>query len=71
MKRLPSLATLVLALSPGLATAQRPWHARDRWQLELASGAMVFECQLRERGGDHLFIVEADSVDLWGLGRCR
>ena len=52
MKHLHTLAALVLALSPSQATAQSPWYARDRWQLELANGSMVFECQLRERRGN-------------------
>ena len=42
--------------------AQSPWYARDRWQLELSTGAMVFECQLRELRGDRLLIVEADTT---------
>lgn len=42
--------------------SQSPWYARDRWQLELSNGAVVFECQLRERRGDHLLIIEADST---------
>ena len=61
MKALLCLITC-LALCPGTAVAQSPWYARDRWQLELDTGAMVFECQLRERRGDRLFFVEADSV---------
>jgi hypothetical protein len=61
MNRVLSLAVLILApLSQG--TAQRPWHARERWQLELANGGMIFECQLRERSGDKLLVVESDSI---------
>lgn len=41
---------------------QSPWYARDRWQLELSSGSVIFECQLRERRGDSLFVAEADTV---------
>ena len=46
----------------GQLQAQSPWYARDRWQLELSTGAMVFECQLRERRGDNLLVAEAGSV---------
>ena len=49
-------------LTSGQLHAQSPWYARDRWQLELSTGAMVFECQLRQRRGDDLLIAEADSV---------
>ena len=49
-------------LISGQLQAQSPWYARDRWQLELSTGAMVFECQLRERRGDNLLVAEAGSV---------
>lgn len=49
-------------LMPGTAQGQTAWYARDRWQLELKTGTVVFECQLQERRGDNLLIAEADSV---------
>jgi hypothetical protein len=63
MVRLTALAFLLTAvpLSRG-AQAQAPWYARDRWQLELSSGSVIFECQLRDRRGDTLFVTESDSV---------
>jgi hypothetical protein len=54
-------------LSPAEAHGQSPWYARDRWQLELSSGATIFECQLRERKGDDLLILEADSTRMVSL----
>jgi hypothetical protein len=54
-------AVALLLLVAGPVRAQSPWYARDRWQLELSSGAVVFECQLRERSGDSLTIAEAGS----------
>jgi hypothetical protein len=62
MRRIFMLAALGYAMVPSPTNAQRPWYARDRWQLELATGAIVFECQLRERVGDSLLITEADST---------
>lgn len=47
MRRMFLLAALGSAIVASAANAQRPWYARDRWQLELATGAVVFECQLR------------------------
>jgi hypothetical protein len=51
----------------GEAQTEAPWYARDRWQLELSSGSLIFECQLRERRGDTLFVTESDSVRAVGL----
>jgi hypothetical protein len=63
----PGLIALTLigissARGEAQAKSQEPWYARDRWQLELSSGAVIFECQLRERRGDTLVVTEGDSV---------
>jgi hypothetical protein len=63
-----------LFLWPPAVQGQSPWYARDRWQLELSTGGVIFECHLRERKGDDLLIVEADStrrVSLAGLTGMR
>jgi hypothetical protein len=62
MNRLLAVIASAVALIPHTADAQSPWYARDRWQLELATGAVVFECQLRERVGDNLLVSEGDSL---------
>ena len=54
--------TLGWLLLPAMAQGQTAWYARDRWQLELSTGAMIFECQLQQRQGDQLLIVEDDST---------
>ena len=69
-----AVALFTLFLSSRRGEAQTPWYSRDRWQLELSSGEVVFECQLRERRGDHLLILEADltrSVSLTRLTGMR
>ena len=63
----PALIALALIGTPlaggyAQAQAQEPWYARDRWQIELSSGAVIYECQLRERRGDTLLIAEGDSL---------
>jgi hypothetical protein len=62
MRLLFPFMTLALAFPLREAAAQSSWYARDRWQLELATGSVIFECQLRGRTGDDLLVVEADSV---------
>lgn len=62
MRLLLPLMGLVLALPLKEATAQSPWYARDRWQLELTTGTVIFECQLRGRIGNNLLVVESDSI---------
>jgi hypothetical protein len=49
-------------LAGGSAQGQSPWYARDRWQLELSTGSVIFECQLKERSGDSLIVTESDSL---------
>jgi hypothetical protein len=56
------LMVMGMAGTRGEAQTEAPWYARDRWQLELSSGSVIFECQLRERWGDTLFVTESDSV---------
>jgi hypothetical protein len=56
------LMVMGMAGTRGEAQTEAPWYARDRWQLELSSGSVIFECQLRERRGDTLFVTESDSV---------
>lgn len=51
-----AIGTAGVFLMPGPAQGQTAWYARDRWQLELKTGTVVFECQLRERQGDILLI---------------
>jgi hypothetical protein len=63
----PALIALTLIGTPlargqAQAQAREPWYARDRWQLELSSGAVIFECQLRERRGNTLLVIEGDSL---------
>jgi len=67
LSRIPSqrafaVAVVALFLTHTRLEAQSPWYSRDRWQLELSSGRVIFECQFRERRGDNLLIVEADST---------
>jgi hypothetical protein len=74
LRKISSSRALGLALVCSFLThagleAQSPWYTRDRWQLELSSATVVFECQLRERRGDDLFIVEADSMRRASLTR--
>jgi hypothetical protein len=74
MKRLLPLVILLVLSPRHEAAGQRPWYARDRWQLELATGRVIFECGLRARAGDNLLIIEADStrrVPLAGLTGMR
>ena len=68
MRSIFPLITMALAF-PIQGWAQSPWYARDRWQLELATGRVIFECQLRERRGNDLLVVESDSVRGIPLGQ--
>lgn len=58
----PVLVVLGILLVAEPARSQSPWYARDRWQLELSSGTVIFECQLKERSGDNLIVTESDSL---------
>jgi hypothetical protein len=61
------LTVVVMTATRAEAQTEAPWYARDRWQLELSRGSVIFECQLRERRGDTLFVTESDSVRAVGL----
>jgi hypothetical protein len=43
MRLLFPFMTLTLAFPLREGAAQSPWYARDRWQLELATGSVIFE----------------------------
>ena len=66
MLRLGLLALIMIGIpivnAEEQAQSEAPWYARDRWQLELSSGAVIVECQLRERRGDALLISIGDSL---------
>jgi hypothetical protein len=57
LSRIPShrafaVAVVALFLSHTRLEAQSPWYSRDRWQLELSSGTVIFECELLIVGAD-------------------